>query len=37
LLLGASIWIVLVALGLALATIVGSVASPVAVAGYHAG
>jgi uncharacterized membrane protein YadS len=37
LLLGASIWIVLVALGLALATIVGLAASPVAVAGYHAG
>jgi uncharacterized integral membrane protein (TIGR00698 family) len=37
LLLGASIWIVLVALGLALATVVGPAASPVAVAGYHAG
>ncbi len=37
LLLGASIWVVLVLLGLVLATIVGSAASPVAVAGYHAG
>jgi uncharacterized integral membrane protein (TIGR00698 family) len=37
LLLGASIWIVLVLLGLALATVVGPAASPVAVAGYHAG
>jgi uncharacterized integral membrane protein (TIGR00698 family) len=37
LLLGASIWVVLVALGLALATIVGPAASPVAGAGYHAG
>jgi len=37
LMLGASIWIVLVLLGLALATVVGPAASPVAVAGYHAG
>ena len=37
LLLGASIWIVLVLLGLALATVVGPAASPVAVAVYHAG
>ena len=37
LMLGASIWIVLVVLGLVLATGVGPAASPVAVAGYHAG
>jgi uncharacterized integral membrane protein (TIGR00698 family) len=37
LMLGASIWIVLVLLGLALATVVGPAASTVAVAGYHAG
>jgi uncharacterized integral membrane protein (TIGR00698 family) len=37
LLLGASIWVALVVLGLALATIVGPAASSVAVAGYHAG
>jgi uncharacterized integral membrane protein (TIGR00698 family) len=37
LLLGASIWVVLVALGLALAMIVGPAASPVAGTGYHAG
>jgi uncharacterized integral membrane protein (TIGR00698 family) len=35
--LGASIWVALVVLGLALATIVGPAASSVAVAGYHAG
>ena len=37
LMLGASIWIVLVLLGLALATVVGPAASPIAGAGYHAG
>jgi len=36
-LLGASIWIVLVLLGLALATIVAGTAGPSAVTGYHAG
>jgi hypothetical protein len=37
LMLGASIWVVLIVLGLALATVVGPASSPVAVAGYHAG